>query len=103
AVEADLAAEAHLLGGVVELVDRTLRVQGIAAGVAVGADAEEHLAEVLHVAVFIEDEYELGEREPAEAPDRVHRLVGMAGEFLFDRDEGDVVEAGCDWQNHDDY
>gem|GEM_PF-4884824 len=65
AIEADFAAETFGDGGVVELIDGATGVEGITTGVAVGTDAEEHFADILHVGIFIENEYELGKTEAA--------------------------------------
>lgn len=100
AIKADFAAKAFGDGGVVELVYGATGVEGVAAGVAVGTNSEEDFAEIVDIDIFIEDVHELGETESTEAPDGVHDFVCMAGIFLLDFDEGDVVEGGFDGEVH---
>ena len=76
----------------VERVDRAERELDVALGVDVVGGAEGDFGEVVHVAVFVDDDDALGEHGLAHGPDAVHDFAGVAGVGLFDRDDHEVVE-----------
>ena len=53
---------------------------------------------VVDVHVLVDDDDRLRQAEQAEPPDRVHDLLGVAGERLADRDDHAVVERAGDGQ-----
>ena len=62
------------------------------------ADAQGDFGEVLHVAVFVDDDDALGEHGLAHGPDAVHDFARVAGVALADGDDHQVVEDGLDGQ-----
>ena len=52
----------------------------------------------MHVDPLVDDDDRLREAEQAEAPDRVHHLLRLAGEAFADRDDHAVVERARDGQ-----
>ena len=50
----------------------------------------------MHVDPLVDDHDGLGEAEHPQTPDRVHDLLGVAGERLANRDDAAVVERACD-------
>ena len=95
-VDPELASVELSLGRVIEVVERPLGDQDVALRVDVRSHAEEDLCVVVHVHVGVDDDHGLGQREHPEPPDRVHHLLGMAGERLADRDDHAVVERARD-------
>ena len=91
-VDADLAAEGEVGGGVVEHVDRAVGQDQVAPHVDVGEGAPGRLADVLHVHVLVEDHQRLGLGHLAGAPQAVDHLLGLARVLLLDGDQAEVVE-----------
>ena len=82
-VDAHLGAVVGQARGVVEGVDGAEGELDVALGVDVIGDAENDFADVLHVAVFIDDDDALGEHGLTERPDGVHHLARVAGIALL--------------------
>ena len=83
-VDAHLAAVVGEAGGVVEGVDGAEGELDVALGVDVVGGAESDFGEVLHVAVFVDDDDAFGEHGLAHGPDAVHDFAGVAGVGFFD-------------------
>src|SRR6266568_4012266 len=64
----------------------------IAFWVDIVCNAQDHFADVLHVAVFIHHDYALGEHRLTQGPDGVHHLACVAGVTLLDRNKHEVME-----------
>src|SRR5215475_9029119 len=86
-VDAQLAAPELLVGRVVEMVDRAHRVQHVVRVVHVAERPPGHLAVVVHVAVGVDDDDQLRQREQPRAPDRGHHLPPRCRVPLLDRDQ----------------
>ena len=91
-VEAELGADGHFGGGVVEDVGGAAGEEGVALGVGAGAEAEEDFACVVDVYVVVDHDDVFGEHHLAGSPEAVHDFVGLHGIGFLNADKDEVVK-----------
>ena len=77
---------------VIERIARIPDNGAVALRIGIGAEAEEHFAGVVHVAIFVHHDDVFAEHHLPHAPEAVHHLEGLIGILLPDADEDQIVE-----------
>src|SRR5258708_4348621 len=97
-VDAHFRTEIRQTRSVVERIHRTQRKLDITFGIDVVENFEHHVADILHVYVFIHDHNALSEHSLAQRPDSVHDFARVTGIRLANGNDHQVVEDAFDRQ-----
>ena len=88
------------LGRMIERIARIRDDRAVALRIGVRAQAEEDLARVMHVAIFVHDHDVFAEHHLSHSPKSVHDLEGLIRILLPDADKHEVVKNTFRRQRH---